>query len=195
MSANQSSSPESFLNDQLQAIGLGSKRRSLLRQSSLAFCLLAGLSLAYLLYLKLVGDRLTAVLLVVLALATYILRRGIYSGFLNTLPGWAEFITRDSAYGVIQDDGISYRAPLRRRRVSGAQIYRLVYRLRERGRIDLYLFNRHSPIRFGPSLPADLEESLFIRLIEIRLKAAGVPLDLSEGSLQSAQPFYAWFGR
>jgi len=186
---NQSLSPESFLNDQSQAICLGSKRRSLLRQSSLLFWLFVASALVFLFYVKALGDPWPAAAMVVMTTVLIVLRVIVRSHYI--LPEWAEFISRDSAYGMMKSDGIEYRAPFRLHRVPWVKVYRVVYRLQDRSRVDLYLFNRHSPIRFGPALLGYLEEPQFMKLIQARLKAAGVPLDMKQES-KAAQPFPGW---
>ncbi|HKW16152.1 MAG TPA: hypothetical protein VJO35_01455 [Terriglobales bacterium] len=151
-----------------------------MRQSSLLFSLFAAAGLVYSFYLKLVGDRFSAAAMVMLTVFAVTLRRGY------VLPGWAEFISRDSAYGAMEPEGVTYRAPFRLHHLPWVKIFRVVYRSRDRARIDISLFNRHSPIRFGPALLGDFEEPQFIRSVEARLKAKGVPLEFCEECQTSA---------
>jgi hypothetical protein len=162
-----------LVTDQQQVISIGSKSWSLLRQSTL-FCLLgASIGFLYWVYLMVLDQHFAAGGMVLLTLFAILLRRR------DVIPRWADFIAKDAAYGAIHTDGITYRAPFRLHRVSWTRIYRLVYRLRQRGRIEMYLFDRQSPILFSP-MPEHIDESQLIHLLEMRLTLARVPLEISE---------------
>jgi hypothetical protein len=74
----------------------------------------------------------------------------------SSVRGWIDFLLRDSAYGVVKEDGIQYRSMLRSRFVPWSSVERIEYSPRNGNRIDVFkvgafTFTQVRPVHFGPA--------------------------------------------
>jgi hypothetical protein len=128
---------------------IGSKSRSLLRLSMLFTVSLIFLAFHYLFLSKLTNWLLATALLVGTWTAVFLRMH-------SSVRGWIDFLLRDSAYGVVKEDGIQYRSMLRSRFVPWSSVERIEYSPRNGNRIDVFKvgafrFTQVRPIHFGPA--------------------------------------------
>jgi len=129
------------------AYPLGLRRTALIRLLLLFAASIFFLALHYVFLWKLT-NWLLALLLLVGTWVAILLRLHRY------VPGWINFFLKDSAYGVINEDGIEYHSVLRSRFVPWSSVARIEYSPRNGHRIDVFkagafTFSRVQPIRFG----------------------------------------------
>jgi Bacterial PH domain len=128
---------------------LGSRRLAFVRLALLFTSSLVFVALHYLYLWKLTNWPLAAVLLIGTWVAVF-LRLHSY------VSGWIDFFLKDSAYGVITEDGIKYRTVLGSRFLPWPLVERIEYSPRNGDRIDVFkvgafTFTQVRPIHFGPA--------------------------------------------
>jgi hypothetical protein len=148
---------------------IGSKRRSLLRLSVLILITCSVLALHYFLLSKRTD---WAVLVLVGSwfgvIFRFLVRRRLHKS--------VDFVLKDSAYGVVSEEGIRYRSMLRLRFTPWSSVARIEYSPRDSHRIDVFkvgafTFSRVRPVHFGPA-PSNAK---VVQEIEKILNRQGTP--------------------
>jgi hypothetical protein len=142
------------------AYTIGSKSRSLLRFGILLVIILNILILHYF-FLRMLTDLALPVLILSWLFVPFRCWR--------YLPGWVDFLLKDSAYGTLTADGIHYRVILRSQFIPWSSVARVEYSPLDSGRLSVFRIGRHSfsrvrPLSFAP-WPAHTELSNEIKKI------------------------------
>jgi hypothetical protein len=148
---------------------LGSRRVAFVRLLLLFTSSLVFVVLHYLYLWKLTNPPLAGALLIGTWMAVFLRLH-------SSVSGWIDFFLKDSAYGVVTEDGIKYRTVLRSRFVPWSLVGRIEHSPRNGDRIDVFkvgafTFSRVRPVHFGPA-PSN---SKAIEQIDRMLKCQGTP--------------------
>ena len=154
---------------------IGSHVRSLVRFSILLFGVFAMLAILYLVIDHYLKNGLLACFLLLGGIIIALFEALVF----RRLPRWIAFAMKDSADGVVDDSGLRYRSFFKWHSVGWSKISRIEYYPRHNGRMNVYLINRLSPIRFGPTGSAEfggrdcLSKETAIQLMQDRLSESG----------------------
>ena len=129
------------------AYPLGSRCRALFRFLILLFSALAILVILYSGIVQYTRSGFLALFLLLGGVVTALFEALVF----QRIPRWVAFAMKDSADGFVDDSGLRYRSLLIWHSVRWAEISRIEYFSRDRGRTKVYLFDRSAPIQFGPT--------------------------------------------